>query len=111
MAKQIKLTYKDQEYTLEYSRRTVKMMEENGFRVDEFDAMPTTMIERLVEGAFLMHHRTLPQTTIDEIYYKGVYDKEGFIAALSEMFAEPMNALLADPDGDKPKNAGWTKSW
>ena len=111
MAKQIKLTYEGKEYTLEYSRRTVQMMEENGFRADEVGAMPATMIEMLVEGAFLMHHRTLPTSMADEIYYKGVYDKEDFISALSEMFAEPMNALLADPEGEKPKNAGWTKSW
>ena len=33
MAKQIKFSYKDKEYTLEFTRKTVSQMEDEGFRV------------------------------------------------------------------------------
>lgn len=39
MAKQIVFTYEDKEYTLEFTRRTVKQMEDEGFVAQDIDRM------------------------------------------------------------------------
>ena len=98
------------EYTLEYSRRSAQMMEAQGFVADDADRMPMTMLPLLERGAFLMHHRTLPQATIDEILER-VPDKEGLIEALIELYGETYISLTAEPKGDEEKNCIWTKSW
>lgn len=111
MAKQ--LTIKDpkgNEYTLEYNRRSIQTLEQRGLNVTEMDSKPATMLPLLIEGAFLMHHSGLAADKIEEIY-STITDKQGFIEALAEMYAEPLEALLEDPQGAKTKNASWTKSW
>lgn len=40
MAKQIVFTYEDKEYTLEFTRRTVKQMEDEGFVAQDIDRKP-----------------------------------------------------------------------
>ena len=40
MAKQIIFTWEDKEYTLEYTRRTVKQMEDEGFVARDIDSKP-----------------------------------------------------------------------
>ena len=57
MAKQIIFTYEDKEYTLEYTRRTVKQMEDEGFVAREIDSKPMTLLPALFAGAFKAHHR------------------------------------------------------
>ena len=37
MAKQIQFTYNDKDYTLEYTRRTIKQMEDEGFVARDID--------------------------------------------------------------------------
>lgn len=111
MAKQ--LTIKDptgKEYKLEYNRRSIQELEQKGLDVTQMDSKPATMLPLLIEGAFLMHHRGLATDKIDKIY-ASVTDKQGFIEALAEMYAEPLEALLEDPKEAKGKNASWTKSW
>lgn len=107
------LTIKDatgKEYTLEYNRRSIQALESRGLDVTEIESKPATMLPLLIEGAFYMHHKGLAADKIDKIY-ASVPDKENFIGALAEMYAEPLEALLEDPQGTKGKNASWTKNW
>ena len=113
MAKQ--LTIKDNStgeiYTLEYTRKTVKMMEQNGFVAEDLTKKPMTMLPALFAGAFLAHHRFVKQDVIDDIYKK-LPKKDELIGKLVEMYNEPILTLLDDsePDGDEG-NMSWTAGW
>lgn len=66
------LTIKDpvsgESYTLEYTRKTVEIMEKQGFIADDVDRKPMTMLPALFAGAFLAHHRWVKKDVIDRIY-------------------------------------------
>ena len=68
MAKQIIFTYDGKDYTLEYTRRTITQMEDEGFVARNIDDKPMTLLPSLFAGAFKAHHRFVKQDVIDEIY-------------------------------------------
>ena len=90
MATQITVTYKKNDYVLEYSRATAKQIEDQGFVLDHLSEKPATMIPLLVYGAFLKHNRGIKRALVDEIYENlvgkiGTDAEEGFIKrALSD---------------------------
>jgi hypothetical protein len=113
MATQITLTYKNEKYTLEYSRLTAMAIEKQGFSLDELTNKPNIMIPLLVHGAFLRHHRDLKQKFIDELYANvvnksGKDGEEGFIGVLADMYAETVSTLTEENDVDEGNAATWT---
>ena len=113
MATQITLTYKNEKYTLEYTRLTAKTIESQGFNLDELTTKPNIMIPMLVHGAFLRHHRDIKQKFIDEIYgnvvnKSGKEGEEGFIGVLAEMYAETVSSLTDENAVDEGNAATWT---
>lgn len=110
MAKQITFTFEDKEYTLEFTRRTVKQMEDEGFVAQEIDSRPMTLLPALFVGAFKAHHRFVKQETIDKIY-AAMPNKEDLIGKLAEMYNEPIIALMEEPDNKAGKNVEWTTNW
>lgn len=102
----INLTYKGVPYKLEYDRATVKLLEANGFNIDEFLEKPATNIELAFSGAFIKNHRKVAQTTIDEIL-EHCPDKSKLIVQLRNMISETYEALLAEPNKDDEGNASW----
>jgi CII-binding regulator of phage lambda lysogenization HflD len=113
MATQITLTYKNEKYTLEYTRLTASAIEKQGFNLDEITTKPNIMIPLLVHGAFLRHHRDLKQKLIDEIYTNlvnktGTEGEEGFISVLAEMYAETVSTLTDENAVDEGNAATWT---
>lgn len=108
MAKQLRFEFDGRDYCLEYTRRTVRTMEENGFIGSEVGEKPM-MILQLFSGAFLAHHRFEKQDQIEKIY-AAMPDKETLIQKLIEMYNEPIEALMADPDEEAGK-VEWTASW
>ena len=109
MSKQLKLTYKDKEYTLEYTRRSVERMERNGFNATEMRDKPMTTLPALFAGAFIANHPWVKQELINEIYSK-MTNRQELIGKLSEMYNEPIEALLDDPE-ENEGNLNWTASW
>ena len=109
MSKQLKFTYKDKEYTLEYTRRSVERMERNGFNATEMRDKPMTTLPALFAGAFIANHPWVKQELINEIYGK-VTNRQELIGKLSEMYNEPIEALLDDPE-ENEGNLNWTASW
>ena len=108
MAKQIHFTYDDKEYTLEFTRRTVKQMEDEGFVAKNIDDRPMTLLPALFAGAFKAHHRFVRQEVIDQIY-DAMPDKEALIGKLADMYNEPLISLMDEPD--EGKHVDWMANW
>ena len=111
MSKQINFSYGGKDYKLEYTRRTVQEMEREGFEVDNIQSKPMTALPALFAGAFKANHRFMKRDLVDEIY-QAMPDKEGLIQKLAEMYNEPLQSLLSDPDeGSEKKVENFTANW
>ena len=109
MNKQLRFTYEDKEYVLEYTRKSVEIMERNGFVASDINTKPATVLPALFAGAFLANHRFVKQDVIDKIYSK-MTNKSELISKLAEMYNEPIMALVDEPDASEG-NVDWTSSW
>jgi hypothetical protein len=111
MAKQINIEYQGNEYILEYTRKSIEILERQGFNISDLDRAPLTTLPMLFRGAFIAHHRGLFANPglIDKIFEK-MPNKETLLEKLSEMYREPFDMLLADPD-ESEGNAKWGASW
>lgn len=109
MSKQLKFTYQDKEYCLEYTRRSVAQMEKSGFVASEIETKPMTTLPALFAGAFLANHRFVKQNIIDEIFSK-MTNKSELIGKLAEMYNEPLTTLIDEPE-ESEGNVDWTASW
>lgn len=109
MAKQLKFTFEDKEYVLEFTRRTVTELERKGFIAAEVENKPMSTLPALFEGAFLAHHRFEKKENIDKIFSK-LTNKEELIGKLAEMYNEPIMALVEEPE-ESEGNVDWTASF
>ena len=107
MAKQLTFSFNGKDYTLEYTRSTVRQMENEGFVASDIETKPLTVLPALFAGAFLAHHRFEKKPVIDEIYSK-LKDKQSLIERLAEMYNEPISSLLDEPEEG---NLEWTPNW
>lgn len=109
MSKQLKFTYQDKSYCLEYTRKSVEMMEKNGFVASDIKEKPMTTLPALFAGAFLANHRFVKEDVIDEIFSK-MTNKTELIGKLAEMYNEPIMTLIDEPE-EAEGNLDWTASW
>ena len=109
MSKQLRFTYNDKEYCLEYNRKSVETMERNGFKASDIEDKPMLTLPALFKGAFLAHHRYEKQEVVDEIFSK-MTNKSELIGKLAEMYNEPIMTLIDEPE-ETEGNVGWTASW
>ena len=100
----IVLNYDKKEYELEYKRQSVKMMESQGFVLDELTSKPMTMIPLLFSGAFIKNCKGIKRSVVDEIF-DGINDKTALMQTLMEMYAETLSTLT-DDTGEG--NVNWT---
>lgn len=112
MATKITVTYKEEDYVLEFSRATAKAIEDQGFVLDQVGDKPATMIPLLVYGAFMKNNRGIKRKLVDEIYENlvkkvGEEGEEGFINVLGEMYAESVSTLTDDKSIDEGNAATW----
>ena len=106
------LTLKDSEgneYTLQFTRRSIETMERQGFKVGELATYPMTTFPQLFRGAFLANHRMLPQSRVDKLF-DAIKDKDKLLEKLAEMYNEPLEALMSGGEGDEG-NATWEANW
>ena len=110
MAKQIVFTHKNKEYTLEYTRESVKQMEREGFVGGDVVSKPMNTLPKLFAGAFKAHHRfDTKQKEIDEMFDLFT-NKTALIEKLAEMYAEPMETLM-DDTADSGNAIAWEASF
>ena len=107
MGKQITFEYKDKEYTLEYTRETVKQMEREGFVAGDIVNKPMITLPKLFAGAFKAHHKfDIKQKMIDEIFDLFT-NKQALVEKLAEMYAEPMETLMDNESVDEGNAIAW----
>ena len=102
----INLTYDKKEYVLEYNRQSVKIMENQGFVLEELTSKPVNMIPLLFSGAFIKNHsgqNSVKRKVIDEIFDE-ITDKTALIEALMEMYTETLATLT---ESNSEGNATW----
>lgn len=98
-------------YTLEYTRKTIELMEKNGFVAVDMEKKPMTMLPALFAGAFLAHHRFVKRDVIDNIFARMTHKGE-LISALSEMYNDPLLTLLDEPEQEGNEgNLNWKTGW
>lgn len=106
MANQISFTYEGARYTLAFTRKTVQTLTRNGFSPDMVTEKPAIGIPMLFKGAFLANHRNIRDELTDKIFEK-LENKTELIGKLLELYAEPINTLIADPDDNDEKKVAW----
>jgi len=109
VSKQLHLSDKTGEYTLEFSRRSIEQMERGGFVAAHIVEKPMTVLPTLFAGTFLKNHRKVKREVIDDIFSR-LKNKQELISRLAEMYNEPIEALLDEPEEDEG-NATWEASW
>ena len=111
-AKNITFTYDGKDYTLEFDRKTVKLLERRGFNVNELDGKPMTLLPQLFWGAFQKHHKGITQETTDEILMK-FKNREALFGKLSEMYIDPITVLFGGNQADEEAtgNVNWDPNW
>ena len=111
MAKQIVFEYKDKEYTLEYTRESVKQMEREGFKGEDILNKPMLTLPKLFAGAFKAHHKfDAKQKLIDEMF-ELFTNKQALVEKLAEMYSEPIETLMDDDNIDKGNAIAWEASF
>ena len=111
MEKQIKFEYKNKEYTLEYTRESVKQMEREGFKGEDIINKPMLTLPKLFAGAFKAHHKfDTKQKLIDEIF-ELFTNKQALVEKLAEMYAEPMETLMDDDNIAEGNAIAWDASF
>jgi len=109
MAKQIRFEHDGKEYTLEFTRKSIETMERQGFIASDIADKPMTTLPALFAGAFLAHHRYVKKELVDEIYSK-MTNKQDLLSKLAEMYNEPIQALMEEPE-DAVGNVKWEASF
>ncbi len=109
--KQLVITHADKQYTLEFTKDTVRKTENMGFKVRELFDYPANNIPILFRGAFLANHKWLQVSVIDEMY-EDLPNKDELINKLYEMYNEPIQALVGlEEDANKGKKSKWEASF
>ena len=108
MAKKMDIEHNDVKYVLEYTRKSVEMMERQGFEIEELQRKPMTYLPALFAGAFLAHNRVEKSDVIVKTYAE-LPNKGDMLGKLVEMYSDPIVALMDDPEAEG--NASWTVDW
>lgn len=103
----ITFSYGGNDYCLEYTKRSVKTMEDRGFNPSKILEAPVTYLPELFAGAFLANHKFVRKEVIDDIY-EAMGDKRELVNTLIEMYNEPIAALTED--ADEGNAIAWTKA-
>ena len=109
MAKTIDIKFEGVNYTLEFTRKSIEIMERKGFKISDLDDKPVSTFPALFAGAFLAHHKFTKPEIIDKIFDK-VPNKDKLIGKLADMYNEPIVAMMDEPE-ESEGNVTWEPSW
>lgn len=99
------VTYQNKTYKFGFTRETAAAAQRDGLVIEELGTKPNLMVPLLVYHAATAYNKGIKRRTVDEIFEE-MQDKTGFITALLEEYAEPMNSLFED---NEQGNATWKR--
>lgn len=88
------------EYTLTFTRETVKHAENRGFKISEITDFPETNVKALFFFAFRVNHKGMNSIETDKIYDELAVDRKAMIGRLVDLYNAPMESLMADTSDD-----------
>ena len=100
MAKQLNFEHNGKEYCLEYTRDSVRQMEREGFSISDVLEKPMLNLPKLFAGAFKAHHRFGVKANDIEAIFNKFKNKDALFEKLVEMYNEPMEAMLDEPEDE-----------
>lgn len=106
MSKKITFEHDGEFYTLEYTRKSIETMERQGFRIDNVQTKPMTVLPEMFYGAFYANHKGIKRRVVDEIFER-FDDKTALIEKLASMYAEPMEVLFDGDDISPEQKISW----
>lgn len=106
MSKKIEFDYEDKKYVLEYSRDAIRIMEKQGFDLNQFLEKPMMMMDLAFQGAFIKNHRNTKAVKVEEIY-EIIDNKQELAQKLIEMIQETYNELFETKEGKEGKKVTW----
>ena len=109
MAKTLTINYNDSEYTLEFTRKSIEILEKRGFKITDIQDKPVSTLPMLFAGAFIAHHKFAKPEVIEEIFSK-LKNKEELLGKLAEMYSEPILAMMDEPE-ESEGNLDWETNW
>lgn len=90
------------EYTLEFSRETVKFAEQRGFDLEDIGKYPMTKVPELFYYAFRMHHKNVSREKTDKILFEDLGGMpDGMVERLGKLYVAPFEALTQGEDTEK----------
>lgn len=106
-ARPIHISYNGSEYILNFNRKTIRRMEENGFDITKIRSMPISGVLTLFHGAFLMYHRNIRPEETEEIW-DSMTNKTKLLSALINLYTDNINALMDDEAEEDDENPTWS---
>lgn len=101
----IEVTYENNVYRFGFTRESAQAAERDGFVASSVAEKPTLMIPILVYHAATAYNKGIRRKTVESIYDE-MQDKDGFLAALMEEYAEPVTSLF---ESKEQGNAIWKR--
>ena len=90
-----------EEFTLEFSRESIRFAEARGFDIDEVAKYPMTRVPELFWYAFRMHHPRISKEQAERILIDDMGGMpKGMAERLGQLYAAPFEALSSD-DGER----------
>lgn len=96
----------NRDYTLEFSRESIKFAEQRGFKLQDVDDFPMSKVPEFFWYAFRMHHPSFSLNQAEKLLDRMGGLSEALGRRLGELWAVPFESLNPD-DGDE-KNASVT---
>lgn len=107
MSTQIRLNYNDKSYLLEFTRKSAKLIEHNGFNMDEISSKPNIMIPLLMQGALYKNYPKIKEKDALKMF-EAQKNRNGLLTTLMEMYAETVNTFFDEDEEEiDEKNSTW----
>ena len=90
----LRIPERNEEYTLEFNRESVKFAEARGFIVDDVGGRPVTGLEDIFWYSFRMHHMSVSREKAMRILYEDMKGfPDGMVERLGKLYSVPMRSL------------------
>lgn len=97
-------TENNRDYTLEFSRDSIKFAEGRGFRIVDVDNYPMTKVPEFFWYAFRMHHPSVSLAQAEKLLERMGGMTEALAQRLGELWAVPFETLASEQDDGEAKN-------